>query len=121
MINSNTKIFYKIQLIISYIKINFEFNKNEHYLFLCNDNKLKIKRYTKANNPKISVISPIYNSEKFILRLLKSIQNQNFFDIEIILVDDCSIDKSVKIIENFKEQDERIILIYLIFKEYNYL
>ena len=99
----------KIKFIIFYIELHFEFYKNENYLLLCNNNN--IKKYIKSKNPKISIISPIYNSEKYVLRLIKSIQNQNFVDIEIILVDDCSIDKSVKNIEKYKEKDKRIILI----------
>ena len=98
-----------------YIKLQFEYKKIEDYLLFCNNNnnnKLKKKiNNKKFNNPKISIISPVYNSEKFILRFLKSIENQNFFNIEIILVDDCSIDKSIKIIENYKVNDNRIILI----------
>ena len=61
--------------------------------------------------PKVSIISPVYNREKFILRFLRSIQNQKFKDVEIIFVDDCSKDKSVKLIEEYKKKDERIILI----------
>ena len=68
-------------------------------------------------NTKISIISPIYNRERFIFRFFTSIQFQDFSDIEIILVDDCSIDNSVKLIEDYKKKDERIILI----KNKNYL
>ena len=76
-----------------------------------NSNSKKIKKFKKCNIPKISVISPIYNSEKYILRFLRSIQNQNFLEIEIILVDDCSNDNSVFLIEKYIKEDERIILI----------
>ena len=62
-------------------------------------------------NPKISVISPIYNKEKYILRFLRSVQNQFLDDIEIILVDDFSKDNTIKLIENYQKEDERIILI----------
>ena len=67
-------------------------------------------KYEKAENPKISVIIPIYNKEKFILRILRSIQNQSLKDIEIIFCDDASYDNSTKIIEELKKEDERIIL-----------
>ena len=42
---------------------------------------------------------------------MRSIQNQQFNDIEIIFVDDCSDDNSVKLIEKYREEDERIILL----------
>ena len=63
-----------------------------------------IKKHRKINNPKISIISPIYNRERYILRFLKCIQNQNFQNFEIILIDDYSIDKSVKLIEEEKKK-----------------
>ena len=97
-----------------YIKLQLEFKKIENYLLLCKNNNNKLKKlqtHKKYNNPKISIISPVYNSEKFISRFLKSIENQNFLDIEIIMIDDCSIDKSVKTIEKYKAEDNRIILI----------
>jgi glycosyltransferase involved in cell wall biosynthesis len=53
----------------------------------------------------------VYNREKYILRFLISIQSQNFKDIEIILIDDCSIDNSSVLIEKYQQLDERIILI----------
>ena len=45
------------------------------------------------------------------LRLLRSIQNQFFDDIEIIIVDDFSMDNSIELIEEYQKEDERIILI----------
>ena len=47
---------------------------------------------------KVSVIMPVYNSEKYIRRCLNSILNQTFQDFEIILIDDNSKDNSLKII-----------------------
>ena len=65
----------------------------------------------KRTNPQISIISPIYNRENFLLRFLKSIYYQNYNKIEIILLDDHSIDNSVKFIEKYQKLDKRIILI----------
>ena len=48
---------------------------------------------SKSNNPKISVVIPIYNKENFILRVLRSIQNQSFKDIEIVFIDDFATEK----------------------------
>ena len=60
------------------------------------------------NNPKISVIIPIYNCQNTIEYSIKSVLFQNFNDIEIILVNDHSSDNSSKIIEEFKNYDQRI-------------
>ena len=62
-------------------------------------------------NPKISIIIPVYNKEKYILRILRSIQNQNFENIEIIFTDDYSKDNSIKLIEKYQKEDPRIKLI----------
>ncbi len=48
---------------------------------------------------KVSIISPVYNVEKYISNLIKSIKNQTFKDFELILVDDGSTDNSIKIAE----------------------
>ena len=55
--------------------------------------------------PKISVIVPIYNCEKYVSRCIESIMNQTFHDLEIILIDDCSQDKSVEICKNLEKKD----------------
>lgn len=60
----------------------------------------------------ISIIIPVYNKEKYLDRCLKSVENQTYKNIEIILVDDGSKDSSRKIIEKHKEIDKRIIVIY---------
>ena len=100
-----------IKLFLSYLNIKYEIIRNERYLSLYTYESRKINKYKKSFTPKISIISPIYNSEKFLLRLLKSIQNQNILDIEIIMVDDFSIDNSVQLIEKYKKEDNRIVLI----------
>ena len=82
------------------------------YFRLCNEGKLiNKKKFKKIENPKISIVSPVYNRENYILRFLRSIQNQFFEDIEIIFIDDFSYDNSVKIIRNYQKEDERIILL----------
>ena len=85
---------------------------NEKYYKICNKGiLLNKKKFKKVKEPKISIISPIYNKEKYIIRFLRSIQNQFFDEIEIILVDDCSKDNSINEIRNLQKKDERIILI----------
>ena len=61
------------------------------------------------NQLKISVIVPVYNLEDCIENCLKTIQNQTYRNLEIIVVDDGSTDGSRKIIERFAMQDRRII------------
>lgn len=62
--------------------------------------------------PSISVVVPIYNSEKYLSECLDSLVNQSKNDIEIICVDDGSIDSSSELIKNFAENDPRIILLH---------
>ncbi|MFB3386196.1 glycosyltransferase family 2 protein [Flavobacterium sp. LAR06] len=61
----------------------------------------------------VSIITPTYNAEKFITETLKSVQNQTYQNWEMILVDDASMDKTVKIISDFAEKDSRIKLFKL--------
>lgn len=56
----------------------------------------------------VSIIVPIYNSEKFLHTLLNNLINQTYEDIEIILIDDGSTDKSLEICKKFKQNDNRI-------------
>ena len=59
-------------------------------------------------NDLVSVITPSYNSEKFISKTIESVINQTYKNWEMIIVDDCSTDKSNKIIENYIKKDNRI-------------
>ena len=59
----------------------------------------------------ISVIIPVYNTAKFLSTCIKSVVNQTYQDLEIILVNDVSTDSSIHICNRFKEKDKRIILI----------
>ncbi len=60
--------------------------------------------------PKISVIIPVYNVEKYLPQALESVINQTFSDLEIICVNDGSTDNSLKILEEYAQKDERIIV-----------
>ncbi|MBU3180711.1 glycosyltransferase family 2 protein [Clostridium psychrophilum] len=61
---------------------------------------------------KISIIIPIYNTEKYLNRCLDSVINQTLKDIEIILIDDGSTDNSLKICKEYNSNDKRIKLIH---------
>lgn len=61
--------------------------------------------------PKISVIVPIYNVEKYLRKCLDSIVNQTLQDIEIICINNCSTDDSAKIVLEYMNQDARIVFI----------
>lgn len=54
--------------------------------------------------PKISVIVPVYNTEKFLPKCLDSLVSQTYDDLEIILVDDCSSDNSLDILMSYQEK-----------------
>jgi glycosyltransferase involved in cell wall biosynthesis len=59
---------------------------------------------------KISIITPVYNSEKTIQKCIKSVIKQVYQNWELILINDCSNDKTKEIIENYCKIDSRIIL-----------
>jgi glycosyltransferase involved in cell wall biosynthesis len=110
-LNYKINIKIKIEFIISYFQIKKEFKRNKIYFNYINNKLIIIKAFKLIKKPKVSVISPIYNREKYISKFLKIIQSQSFNFIEIIFIDDCSIDNSVNLIEEYKKKDERIILI----------
>ena len=62
--------------------------------------------------PKISVIVPVYNVEKYLNRCIDSILNQTFKDFELILVNDGSTDNSGKICDDYAIRDKRIRVIH---------
>ena len=96
----------------SYIENEKQIQKIENYFKFCNDFKSKkIRTFKKMKKPEVSIISPLYNRERYILRILRSIQYQTFHNIEIILVDDNSIDNSVQLIEELQQIDQRILLV----------
>ena len=69
------------------------------------------KREKIETEDKISVIIPAYNAEKTIRKCLESICNQTYSNLEIIIVNDGSNDETLKIANEFKEKDSRIIVI----------
>lgn len=64
------------------------------------------------NNPLISIIIPIYNTEKYLPRCLDSVVHQTYNNLEIILIDDGSTDNSYQIAKDYSAKDSRIKLIH---------
>ena len=60
---------------------------------------------------KISVIVPVYNTEDYLEKCIRSIMNQTYKNLEIITINDGSTDNSLSILENLKKEDDRIIII----------
>lgn len=61
--------------------------------------------------PEISVIIPVYNTERYLTECLESILKQSFKDFEAIVVNDGATDKSAGIIEDFARKDSRIVVL----------
>ena len=60
----------------------------------------------------ISIITPVYQAESFLQRLVNSVLSQSFGDWELILVDDGSTDRSGLICDEYTQQDSRIKVIH---------
>lgn len=87
-------------------------NSIKEYINLIQKKKLDKVHYNNSiNNPKISLISPVFNKEKYLKSLILSIQYQYIKEFEAIFVDDCSTDNSVNIINEFSKNDKRIKII----------
>ena len=70
---------------------------------------LKMKQTnTEKDTPKVSVIIPVYNTEKYVQLAIESICQQTLNELEIIIVDDGSTDRSPDILHQLAEQDHRI-------------
>ena len=106
------------QTLISNSKITIRKNLDEEYndmlefLYMSMNYTLYNPNETfhKSNNPKISIIIGTFNGEPYINNTLFSIQNQDFKDVEIIIVDDCSKDNTVNKVKELMKNDPRIIL-----------
>lgn len=80
---------------------------------LINSNNILIdkKKYSKSDNPDITVVLTMFNQAHCIHKALRSIQNQSLKNIEILVIVDCSYDNSTETIQKYMEEDERIIMI----------
>ena len=92
--------------------INLSFKKSYKFVKKCSKSLLFTKIPYKINFiPNISIITPVYNREKTIKRAIRSIQNQDKKEFEIILVNDYSIDNTLIIIKKLMNEDHRIKII----------
>ena len=57
--------------------------------------------------PKISIVLPVYNVEKYLPECIESLVNQTLNDLEFIFIDDGSTDNSIKILEGYAKNDSR--------------
>ena len=88
------------------------FRKARSYLESCMKGELLHKEpLVKSKKPKVTAIVPVYNSQDMVNRAVKSIQNQNMLDIEIILVNDFSTDNTLFVLEKLEKEDSRIKVI----------
>lgn len=69
--------------------------------------------FSLPDTPLVSIIVPVYNAAVYLERCLQSLADQTYNRIEIILVDDCSVDDSKKICETFIATDKRFKYIRL--------
>lgn len=60
---------------------------------------------------KVSIVTPVYNAAEYIAQTIKSVQAQTYSNWEMLIVDDCSTDNTIQVVENFCREDERIRLI----------
>lgn len=67
---------------------------------------------TDIKNPKVSILVPIYNVEKYLARCIDSVLAQDFTDFELILVDDGSPDRCPQICDKYAEKDNRIKVVH---------
>ena len=81
----------------------------EQFFKICNEGKLiDPNKYPLKDDPLISIILPLYNKKDQILKSLRSIQNQSFKNIEIIIVDDASTDDVKNLLEELFVEEPRL-------------
>ena len=92
--------------------LNEEYKDIQEYIYMAINGTLYNPNevFKKSENPKISIIITVYNGEGYLKTSLLSIQNQDFKDVEILMVDDCSKDNSVNLIKELMIKEHRIVL-----------
>ena len=109
------RMFFSILIALSvFLAICFSFVAH-YYIkgltFRENIKKVYVSNISKQEKPKVSIIIPIYNHEKYLRECLDSVVNQTMNDIEIICINDGSTDGSLDILKKYAAQDDRIKVI----------
>ena len=60
-------------------------------------------------SPKVTVLMPVYNAEKYLIEAIRSILTQSFMDYELLIINDGSTDDSLKIIKSFSDKRIRLV------------
>ena len=97
----------------NYVAMEEEMEKvfKQYLTFSFEGNLLPNRKMEKSKKPKISLIIPMYNEQKNAKKVIRSIQNQNLQDIEIVCVNDNSNDKTLEILQELQEEDPRITIL----------
>ena len=85
--------------------------KINEFIIICRKGILINGIKKSSSNIKVTVVITLFNNAKSIKIAIRSIQNQKMPDFEIITVEDCSTDNSLQILEELKNEDERIKII----------
>ena len=113
-INISNNIDYNTFLKESYESIDLAYINSLNFVKTCESRDLihfESSIDYNLTNPKISVVIPLFNCEKYILRAIKSIQLQNLSNFEIILIDDKSEDNTLNLLSIIQKEDQRIKII----------
>jgi len=105
-------LYISIQIfILKLIKKRKNLSDGKKFIDKCLNSSFIKNNYFIQESPIISVIIPAYNCEKTILFPLISIQNQNIYNFEIILINDFSQDNTSEILQRFQKKDKRLKII----------
>jgi glycosyltransferase involved in cell wall biosynthesis len=68
-------------------------------------------KYKRSESPDITVVTTMRNQAHCVLKAIRSVQNQSLKNVEMIIIDDCSLDNSTEVVEELMKEDERIIFV----------
>ena len=96
-----------------YLKMEESMEKPlRNYVSICRQGQLLPgRKMEKSDKPKITLIIPMYNEEKNILQVIRSIQNQSLQEVEILCINDNSNDKTLSALKSLQKVDPRIRII----------
>jgi glycosyltransferase involved in cell wall biosynthesis len=87
------------------LTINFDFEVDLSIVF----NDFMVSHQSTV--PKISVVMPVYNGERYLREAVESVLDQSFSDFEFVIINDASTDKTGEMLSEFARQDERIVIL----------